>query len=263
MRRSALCWASLLAALPAHAQFPPDAAIPDTGRLSILLIIYMSIVFFWAVVALFVYIGLFKAYHRLRRKYRERRKAVFRLGVELTLMEEPYEKIVEAFRPRRLGDLDISKEVLVDSIRHLTGDPQRALLRVAGDLGFVEHTLRRLKAGSRHTRGRAMEDLGLLHCSQAIVAILSIMDQESLDLKIVALRSLAAIGDPAALPYFLRAADTLPPTLIPRLASLMLEFGPKSHPYVQQLINQHGDEFPSLLFEELLKELAAGMKAPA
>lgn len=263
MRRSALFWASLLAALPAQAQFPSDAAIPDTGRLSILLIIYMSIVFFWAVVALFLYIGLFKAYHRLRRSYRERRKDLFRRGIELTLMEEPYEQVREAFRPRRIGDLDIAQEVLVDSVRHLTGTPRDTLCRTAFELGFVEHNLRRLKARNRHRRGRAMEALGVLKCPQAIVAILSILDKESLDLKIVALRSLAAIGDPAALPYFLKAADRLPSTLIPRLASLMLEFGPRSHPYVQQLVNKHGDEFPSLLFEELLKELASGMQAPA
>ncbi|OGR57114.1 MAG: hypothetical protein A2X36_15000 [Elusimicrobia bacterium GWA2_69_24] len=229
-------------------------------RLSLLMVIYMSIVFFWLVVALFVYIGLFKSYHALRRSYRDLRKAVYQEGIEKVLMEEPLEQLVEFFRPRRWGDLDIIQEVLTESMRHLKGAPFDTLREVALKMGLIDHNLRRLSARSHHERGHALEALGLLRAPQAIVAIIDILDEETQDLRIVALRSLAAIGDPAALPYFVKACDGLPAPLLMRVASLMLEFGPISHRSIQRLINAHPEAFPPRILIPILKEIALDLE---
>jgi hypothetical protein len=229
-------------------------------RLSLLMVIYMSIVFFWLVVALFVYIGLFKTYHTIRRAYREERRALYQDGIEKVLMEEPLDQIVDFFRPRRWGDLDIVQELLVESMRHLKGAPFDTLREAALRLGMIDHNLRRLRSRSHHTRGHALEALGLLRASQAIVAIIDILDGETQDLRIVALRSLAAIGDPAALPYFVKACDGLPAPLLMRVASLMLEFGPVSHKSVARLINAHPEAFPPRILIQILKEIALDLE---
>ncbi|MFA6091763.1 MAG: hypothetical protein WCU88_02530 [Elusimicrobiota bacterium] len=260
MQSSILSWFSVLAA-PACAQFPPGVVLDDAHfRSSLLFVLYASLCLFWIVITLFVYMLIFRIYHSLRSAYREKRKELFRQGVELTLLEEPLEKVMDAFRPRRPGDLDISQEVLLEAACHLKGPPFDMLRETAYRLGFMEENLRSLRSRSRHRRGRAMEALGILRSSQAIVSLLDILDHEALDLQLTALRALAAINDPVVLPYFMRICDRLPPALLPRLISLMLEFGSAAHPHVRELLIRHANRFSSRSYAEALKEIAQGLE---
>ncbi|MBI5622242.1 MAG: HEAT repeat domain-containing protein [Elusimicrobia bacterium] len=268
--RSRLTWARpalagllLLCALPCLAQFPPEVDVRGTEmRSSLMLVIYLCFLLFGSVVILALYIFCLKAYHRLRRGYRDERKKFFQQGIELLLMEEPFEAVLAAFQPVRPGDVDIVQELILHSMRFITGPPFDILRKVAHKLGIIERNLKLLSSMDRHARGRAVENLGIMRATQAIVPILGMLKRESNDIRMVALRSLALIRDPRALPYFHHAAKDLPPPLLPRVASIMLEFGPRANSHLVRLVETHRSVFPPLMLEELLRELAASSRRP-
>jgi hypothetical protein len=121
---------------------------------------------------------------------------------------------------------------------------------------LVERNLARLKSRNRLRSGTAMETLGIMRAPQAVVGIIAILDREPMDMKLVALRALAAIGNPATLPYFVKVSDRLSPAMLPRLASLMLEFGPVARPWIEELIDRHREAFPPRVIQEILIENA-------
>lgn len=227
------------------------------GRFSLQAVILASMALFWIVACLFAYMFLFRTYQRLRSGYRARRRKLYEPAIEKVLMEEPLDAVVAALRPKRWGDEDMVQEVMIDAMRYLKGPPFEALRDAAQKLGLVERNLRMLRSRSKHRRGTAMEALGLLRAPQALVGIISILDREPMDMQLVALRSLAAIGNPATLPYFVKTADKLSPAMIVRLASLMMEFGAAARPHIQDLVDRHRGSFPPRVMEELLKEIAA------
>jgi HEAT repeat protein len=101
-----------------------------------------------------------------------------------------------------------------------------------------------------------MERLGLLRTVEAVPGLVRALAREDLDLKLVAMRALAAIGDPSSLPAILDAAQVMPPGLLPRLASVMLEFGEPGRDAVKELMNRRSADFPQASVPALLKELA-------
>jgi hypothetical protein len=253
----------LLNALPALAQFPPEVDIHGSSmRSSLMLVIYLCFILFWAVVLLGIFVFALKMYYRMRRAYREKRKKHFQQGIELVLMEEPFDAIMKAFAPQRPGDLDIIQEVILDSMRFITGPPFETLKKVAHRRGIIDRNLSNLTSFDRHKRAHAVETLGVMQATQAIIPLLEMLSTETNDIKLVALRSLAIIKDPRALPYFHHAAKNLPPPLLPRLASIMLEFGPAAHPHLHKLVTAHRSVFPPLMLSELLRDLATDLKRP-
>jgi hypothetical protein len=214
------------------------------------------------VAVLFLYMGAFRLYHRGRAAYRARRRKVFAPAIELVLLEEPYEKVLAALTPRYPGDLDVVQELIVEHIRFLQGAPFDTLRRCAQGLGIFSKNLERLSSRRRLVRGRAMDVLGVLKSKEAVVLLSEGIEAVPLDLKLVALRSLAAIGDPLALPAFTKAADTVPPAMLVRLVSLMMEFGPASWPWIHILLSRHRESFPPRVLAQVLKELAASETRP-
>ena len=186
---------------------------------------------------------LFRTYHRLRDTYFGRRKALYEPAIEKVLMEQPLEEIVKALRPKRWGDEAVAQEVVIEAMRHLKGPPFATLNEVAYQLGFIERNLQALRSRDEDGRGGAMDALAVMRSSQAIVVILDILDHEPIHMKLVALSCLAAIGDPAVLPFFVRISDRLSPALMVRLASLMLEFGAPAHKRIEELIKRHPTSF--------------------
>ncbi|MEK7389319.1 MAG: HEAT repeat domain-containing protein [Elusimicrobiota bacterium] len=226
------------------------------GRPSMGVVILASIALFFLVLAMAVYLIFLRAWHRLRHDYRRSRAVLYEPAVEMVLMDEPYEKIREALRPRRRGDADIVQEVVTQAMRHLQGPPFETFRRVSLELGFLRDNLEALKSWDRHRRGHAMERLGFLRSSQAVDPLVALMDRESLEMKLVAMRALAAIGDPRALPPLVAAALQVPPGLLPRLTSMILEFGPPGREAVLELINRRPGAFPTSATRDLLRELA-------
>ena len=124
-------------------------------------------------------------------------------------MEADVADVTDALRPRRLGDGVIVEELLLHFIRQLRGPAFDRLQLAAIRLGIVGRNLRRLHSPSRYARGRALFALGELRVGAAVGPIVAALERERLDLKLVALRALAAIGDPAAIPYFVAAVEYL------------------------------------------------------
>lgn len=206
------------------------------------------------------YMVLFRAYHRARREYRDRRAALYRPAIELVLMEEPYEKVLAALRPRRWGDDDISQEVMIESMRHLEGPPFETLRRAAEELGYVDADIRGLRSPNRHRRGRAMDALGVMRSRRALPALLESLDREDLELRLVALRALAAVGDPSALPAFVGQAEVIPPPLLPRLISLVFEFDAPGRRAAAEIINRRPNAFPPGAVRDILMQFAADLE---
>ena len=116
----------LLSAGPSFAQFPPEVDIHGSAmRSSLMFVIYLCFILFWGVVLLAIYVFALKMYYRVRRTYREKRKKHFQQGIELVLMEEPFDAILKAFEPQRPVDMDIIQEVILDSMRFITGRRSR------------------------------------------------------------------------------------------------------------------------------------------
>ena len=172
------------------------------GRISFQLVIATTIVLFWITFVLFVFTILFRIYQHLRLRYRTARRRLYDPAIEKVLMEEPLEEVIAALRPRRWGDGSVVQEVMVDNMRYLKGPPFDTLCTAAQRLGVVERNLAALKSRSKLRRGTAMDALGVMRAPQAVVGIIAILDQESMDMRLVALRALAAIGNPASLPTF-------------------------------------------------------------
>lgn len=227
------------------------------GRISFQLVLAASVALFWVSFAIFVFMVSWRLYLHLRFLYRSRRRRLYDPAIEKVLMEEPLADVIAALRPRRWGDLSVVQEVIVDNMRYLKGPPFETLHAAAQSLGLIEFNLARLKSRGKYIRGNAMEALGVMRAPQAVVGIIDILAHEPMDMKLVALRALAAIGNPAVLPYFVKAADRLPPPMLPRLASLMLEFGAPARHWIGELINRHREAFPPRVIQEVLKETAA------
>ena len=221
--------------------------------LSLRVLVFMSLALLALVCLLSVYTLAFKVLQRAGALYRLARGQFYRGGIEKALMDADLDEVVRALEPRRLGDGRIVEELLVGFARHLDGPAFERLQQAASRLGIVGKNIRRLRSPRRHVRGRAMNALGVLRVGAAVGDILAVLERERLDLQLVALRALAAIDDPAAIPYFLTAAERLPNAMLVRLASLMLEFGPPGAAGVHALVARHPASFPPRVLVEILR----------
>ena len=226
------------------------------GRPSLQFVVIASIALFWLVLALTAYLLLLRTYHHFWALWRARRRKVFEPAVEKVLLEEPFEDVLAAFQPLLPGDEEAAQAVMTEAMTHLLGPPFETLRTAARRLGFVELNLSRLQSTRRHIRGRAMEILGIMHVAESRGALIRAAYEERLDLKLVALRSLALIKDPKDLVHFVAVARRLSPAMLVRLASLMMEFGPSAKPYIVELISQHPAAFPERAMKLLLAEIA-------
>lgn len=234
----------------------PLAAI-ISGRPSLQLVVFASVVLFWAVALLAAYMLAFRLYHGARLYWTTRRGEVYQKAVELVLLEEPLEAVVEAFRPRYPGDRAVVENELTGAMRHLRGAPFETLGAAARRLGLVDSNLARVRSRRRRQRARAAENLGLMRAPEALEPLVALVRDDAPEVKLIALRSLALIGDARALPAFVEVADRLSPAMMVRLASLMMEFGAPARPFIAQLISRHPRAFPPRVMRLLLIEAAA------
>ena len=226
------------------------------GHISLQFVVLTTIILFWIALILICYMLLLRLYYHLRRAYMDRRRKLYEPAIEMVLLEEPFEKILETLRPKRWGDAEVVQEVMLDSMDQLIGGPFETLQRAAFMLGIMERNLKMLRSKTKLRRGKAMEALGVMRATPAVVPILLILPKQTRDMKLVALRALARIGDAKTLPYFVRTANSLPPAMLPRLASLMLEFGAPGLPSIKAIVSQHAKAFPPRVLQLLLAEAA-------
>lgn len=232
-----------------------------SAQFSLAFVVWTSIALFWIVILLAFYMLFYRTYYNLRERYNKSRKALYDPVVEMVIMEEPMENIIECLRPKRWGDTQIIQGVILDAARHLTGPPFETLKSAAEKLGFLELDRLELHSKSPHKRGRAMEALGIMRCVEAEGRLKELLLSEPMNLKLVALRALTAMGDPAILPAFIQVSDRLQPSVMVRLASLMLEFGRPGREAIVELVNRHPEGFHPRALAELLRELASNMES--
>lgn len=226
------------------------------GRPSLRFVVLATVALTVVAMLMALYLLVLRAWLHYRALWRAERAKLYQPAIEMTLMEEPHEKVLEALRPRGPLDADVVQEVMTESMMHLEGAPFEELRRCAVELGFVAANLRALASWDPHKRGIAMERLGLMRAKEAARPIAEVLAGEALELKLVGLRALAAIGDPRSLDSFLDVAETVPPGLLPRLASLMLEYGAPGRDAVRELLNRRNADFPPASVPDLLQELA-------
>lgn len=236
-----------------------DAALH--AQFSLAFVVWTSIGLFWIVILLAIYMLFYRTYYNLSRRYEKSRKALYDPAVEKVIMEEPLSEIIAILRPRRWGDEWIVQGVILEAARHLTGPPFLTLQSVSEQLGFLARDMRELGSRNAHKRGRAMEALGIMRCAEASGKLRELLLSEPMNLKLVALRALTAIGDPAILPSFISVSDLLQPSVMVRLASLMLEFGRPGREAIVSLVNRHPEGFHPRALAELLRELASNMES--
>lgn len=197
---------------------------------------------------------------RARAAYRGSRRKVYEDALRAALAGDG--DVTAALEPRLPGDGDVIDESLLAVLRGAQG-PQAALLQDAAQRrGLVERNLRELASPRRRERVRAMQTLGLLRAKPAVAPILSAFEGETLDVKLVALKALADIGDPQAVAYFVSAAYTLPRYMVVPLASLLLRLGPQGRRGVQTLIARFPACFPPRVMMDVLREAAAAGGGP-
>lgn len=231
-------------------------AVVGEGRPSLRFIVLATVALSVVAMLMALYLIVLRAWLHYRARWRAERAKVYQPAIEMTLMEEPHAKVLEALRPRRPLDADVVQEVMTESMNHLQGAPFEELRVCAVELGFIAANLRALASYDPHRRGTAMERLGLMRAKEAVGPITATLLGESLELKLVGLRALAAIGDERSLDSFLAVAEKVPAGLLPRLASLMLEFGAPGRDAVRELLNRRSKDFPPASVPDLLQELA-------
>lgn len=235
-----------------------DAALH--ADFSLQFVIWTSIGLFWVVIVLSIFMLLFRAYSYLSHLYQKSRKALYEPVIEQVLMDAPLGEVIASLRPKRWGDWFVVQTVILESMRHLTGPPFLTFRYAAEKLGFISFNLRELRSFNPHRRGRAMDALGVLRCAEAVPKLQEMLVREKMNLKLVAMRALVAAGNPEVLPSFIEVSDYIQPSMMVRLASLMLEFGAPGRPFVVELINRHPEGFHPRALAELLRELANHME---
>ncbi|TBR26023.1 hypothetical protein EPO15_01045 [bacterium] len=196
------------------------------------------------------------AVHGARAYARRARRKAYEEGIQAALGKAEAEALASALRSRIAGDGAVVEDALFGVLRRTDGPAAERLRQAALRLGLFERNLKALRSPSRGERVAAMQALGVLRAKQAVVPILSSFESESLDVRLVALKALADIGDPAAVPQFVAAAYTLPRVMVVRLAAMLPRFGPPGRRGVQVLVARFPASFPPRVMMDLLRQAA-------
>lgn len=160
------------------------------------------------------------------------------------------------------ADEELVDEALLGVLRRTEGAGSGLLREAAVGRGLVERKLKDLSSPRRQERARAMQALGLLKAKKAVAPILTAFEGEPLEVKLVALKALADIGDPGSVAYFVSAAYVLPRYMVVPLASLLLRLGPSGRRGVQTLIARFPASFPPRVMMDVLRQAAADGGGP-
>ncbi|MDF3052820.1 MAG: lyase domain protein repeat-containing protein [Geminicoccaceae bacterium] len=127
-----------------------------------------------------------------------------------------------------LYDLDALEAVLEEQARTATGQPGW-LLEVYDQLGLVDKYIEKLRTARKwRDRAFAAELLGRVGNAKAVPALLETVkatQTEDADVREIALRALARIGDPQAVETLVTALASAEPWLAPRIADILARHG--------------------------------------
>jgi hypothetical protein len=225
--------------------------------LSVRLLVAANLALFAAVAAAFVGALALNALQRVRARSRRARRKRYEDAVTGALADPAPEALAAALEPRRGVAAEVVEEALLAVLRDARAPEAQRLREAALRGGLYERNLRALRSPERGERVRAMQALGALRARQAVAPILTSFESEDMDVKLVALKALADIGDPGAVPYFVSAAYFLPRVMVVPLAAMLPRFGPPGRRGVQTLVARFPASFPPRVMMDLLRQAAA------
>jgi HEAT repeat protein len=110
------------------------------------------------------------------------------------------------------------------------GDAHRALAGVFERRGAVDAALRDLRAHSRVRRARAAETLGNLGRRDAVPGLCDLLGDPHAEVRVVAVRALGRIADPAAAPDLIAVLAAPQPAPSQLVAHALIQLGPAAEP---------------------------------
>ena len=216
-----------------------------------------NLVLLAAVLTLFPCVLVWRAIQRAGALYHGSRRKLYEDAVTEALDCSGPSALAAALQLRLPGDAAAIEEALLAVIRGSRGPRFERLREAALRLGLFERNLRALRSPDRRERVRAMGALGDVRAKQAVTQILSTFESEDLNVKLVALKTLMDIGDPAAVSYFIAAAYLIPRVMVVPLAGMLPRLGPPGRRGVQTLVARFPASFPPRVLIELLRQAAS------
>ncbi|HEX5574955.1 MAG TPA: HEAT repeat domain-containing protein, partial [Gemmatimonadales bacterium] len=166
---------------------------------------------------------------------------------------------------RTLYDLDALEAVLEEQARTATGRPGW-LLDVYDELGLVDKYIDKLRnAGRWRDRAFAAELLGRVGGAKAVPALLSTVQatqSEDSDVREIALRALARIGDPGAVEPLVAALANADSWLAPRIADILARHGDLAVDPLLDLLSSKGHDSARAWAANVLGEVGAARAFP-
>jgi HEAT repeat protein len=201
---------------------------------------------------------------------RVERRLAGRKGLYRELVSELASRDRALFEPiihqmRTLYDLDALEAVLEEQARTATGRPGW-LLDVYDQLGLVDKYIEKLQsAGKWRDRAFAAELLGRIGGAKAVPALLSTIQAtqtEDSDVRDIALRALARIGDPGAVEPLIAALASADSWLAPRIADILARHGELAVDPLVDLLSSKDRDSARAWAANVLGEVRAGRALP-
>jgi HEAT repeat protein len=182
-----------------------------------------AVLFAWAIALSLVALWL-----RLLRGREQRRKE----RVELVWRERIDQLLLDgiALPPAERREQPVLLELLLRYLDLLRGPEAGLLTAYLEDEGYVARAVEGLRSRNRWTRAMSAVQLGRMRSDTGVAALVDLMDDESADVRMVAARSLAAIGDPAAVDALTAALADPSRWTATTVAADLVEMGPAAVP---------------------------------
>ncbi|HEX8630317.1 MAG TPA: HEAT repeat domain-containing protein [Catenuloplanes sp.] len=177
---------------------------------------------------------------RVLRTLRDRRRAALAEGPRRALLafvadggEQGADELV-AIGARAWQAAEPAAIALLGKVR---GEAQQALIAVFERRGVATRAMRDLTAHGVTRRARAVEVLGNLERADAVPALCQLLDDRHSAVRVVAVRALGRIGDPAAAPYLIASLARAEPTPALLVTQALAQLGAGGEPTLQAALD--------------------------
>jgi HEAT repeat protein len=195
------------------------------------------VLFAWAVALALLAVGL-----RVLRGRDERR----RRQVELVWRERVDGLVLEglALPPAPRRSQPVLLELLLRYRAMLRGPEAERITSYLEEQGYVARAIADLRSRNRWRRAESAAQLGRMRSDTGVAALVELMSDESDDVRMVAARSLAAIGDPAAVTALTAALADPSRWTATTVAADLVAMGPAAVPTLIEIASSAGSRRP-------------------
>lgn len=133
------------------------------------------------------------------------------------------------------GEQQVVLDLLLRYRALLRGPEAQRITTILEGGGYVGRAVEGLHSSSRWRRAASAAQLGRMRSDAAVTALVGLMGDESADVRMVAARSLAAIGDPAAVSALTAALSDPSRWTATTVAADLVEMGPAAVPTLMEI----------------------------